>query len=196
MIPKPAEASFLVVFVPAAFESLEDLLIASRLASESTSDWAPSTPLAQLVAEAEHGWGKTSPWTAPPITTSTLSLLHLIQTSTGNIGPDLRLKAIAKGLAVLDMSTHLVFADQGIQARFENPQWIPQTSAESPDWLRVGALVRHSTFGEGRILDLGMYKGLSAVAMQFPQGQKVLDREIALRYLEPLVQRKKGWRRG
>ncbi len=104
------------------------------------------------------------------------------------MAPWVRLMAISSGLAVLDLSTDLVFASPAIQAQFDLPTWRgDQHHAGGADWMQVGCFLLHSTFGQGRVLDIGTYKKRRVFVAQFKDVVKVLDMEYGLPHVRPIL---------
>jgi hypothetical protein len=76
------------------------------------------------------------------------------------------------------------------------PKWEPDFSVDPPSWLVEGARVRHSTFGDGIVGQVGAYKDIPSVWIDFDHGEtKALALEFGLQHLTlvPGVERRGRW---
>ena len=95
--------------------------------------------------------------------------------------------AINSGLAVLDLVAGLIFASPGKQPMFEGSNWATSAARQADeDWLRVGCFIRHSTFGDGRVFDIGTYKGLRVLVIQFSDAERLISLEHGLPHIRPI----------
>lgn len=66
------------------------------------------------------------------------------------------------------------------------PEWEPDLGIEPPPWMVEGVRVLHSTFGLGTIGQVGTYKDVPTVWIDFDNGQtKALALEFGLPHLAP-----------
>lgn len=145
--------------------------------------------LRELVATIEGRWSPnrkiSNPWTQPPALSGHAADLFLRRGPTGDVSPTVRRTAVDLGLAVMDADDLAVFAPKKAQERFEQPPWGLQGKLPSVPWLRVGVPVRHKVFGRGRVLDVGDYKGVTVVIVDFRRGPKMLGADVIESVLKP-----------
>ncbi|WP_185996190.1 hypothetical protein [Nocardioides campestrisoli] len=66
------------------------------------------------------------------------------------------------------------------------PEWEPDRSISVPDWLHAHAVVDHTTFGSGVVAQVGEYRGVPSVWIDFDYGErKGLALEFGLPHLGP-----------
>jgi len=69
------------------------------------------------------------------------------------------------------------------------PEWEPDLSIMPPPWMVEGARVDHDTFGPGTIGQVGTYKDVPTVWVDFDDGEiKALALEFGLPHLESLAE--------
>ena len=184
------EAAAVAVFDPTRFESLKEFQLELELAAESPADGSVDPRLAALVREVDRDWPRSSAWTAKPRFWNGLVVLRLRKIrQIGSVSGWLRATATGRGLAVLDLVTDEVLAPVDLQHKFDSASWPIRAApaSDQPDWVRVGALVTHSTFGSGRVLELSTYKRLPVVVVQFEDQVRALDRKHGVAAMRPVV---------
>jgi hypothetical protein len=182
----PDEAALLAVFDPCAEWTRSSL---SQLLSASATPITPSASkrFASVLALGDSHLKANSPWTADPRVTEDVLLLRLRKFSEGNAAPRIREAAEAENLAVFDFITERVFAPEPEQYRFETGDW---TVGTDPATLYAGCFVLHSTFGKGRLLDIGDYKGMDTFVIKFADRGRLINVEYGLPHLRRLAAEK------
>jgi len=184
------EAAVLAVFDPDRFHSLSDLFSAV----ERTVGWSKGMVIDSrfetILQIDQSRIPQNCPWTWPPRWADGVLVFRLRQFRDGNAAAMIRKMAVAAGVAVLDLVTELVFADLVIQSRFQGENWKPlgETQPEA-GWLRVGEILQHTTFGEGRLLDIADYKKMRTLVIQFSDEVKLISLEFGLPHIRPAVVR-------
>jgi hypothetical protein len=177
----PDEAAVLAVFDPLDGRNLAELLAISDRAIELSGIEPLDERLAAILMRGESRVSREGPWTRKPRYADGVLVLRLRQLRQGSVAPWVRKTAMAGGLAVLDLLTYRVFAAPEIQPRFEVPEWSGHPRLPpGNDWMQAGSFVTHSTFGSGRVLDIGKYKGRRVLVVLFADRERVLDLEYGL----------------
>ena len=116
----PDEATVLVVFDPAAKHSLADLRAMAGRAVPLSDEHIRDPRFAPVLAIGDSYTKKLQPWTSAPRAIDDGLVLRMRQVAEGNACPEVRKRAVAQSLAVLDLSTNHVFAPAALQGAFEN----------------------------------------------------------------------------
>ena len=179
-----AQGPILAVFEPSQFatrEALESAIVSARLQQERS---VSSDALQGILDAANLKWPRQSAWVAPPLFEDGVIVFSLEQSRYGNAAPWLRSTSAKAGLAVFDCATSMVFAEEGAQVKFEGADWNgAPTDKPSTEWPGVGSLVTHAKFGDGRVLDVGEFKGTRALVVEFADDVRLLDPVIGGQFM-------------
>jgi hypothetical protein len=179
------EAAVLAVFDPNNGYTLATLHAIIKRAGPLSAGIPVDARFAPILAIADAYTGL-PPWTGSPCYAEGVLVLRMRQVPEGNACPEVRQRAVAGGLAVLDLSNERVFAPPALQAEFERSEWAGPAPQRGRDWPYAGCFLSHPTFGKGRVLDVGTYKKRRVFVVQFESGSRTLDIEYGLPHVKPL----------